>query len=196
MSIEINFSWNEASLPLGTNIVNAYCRKGIAPVECDSFVSEHLESVVGAGGVIFRYSCPDHYRIEEVLPGGIRAYRYAMPKVDLWYLPKCSFEESLGLLDFFKFPDASICLAQQDVRQLVKHILRDIANQRIITMVAIEPHAVVIEQIGSGESLATEDVSRVLGFNQQHFGVEYSKAELRDLKSNYRQKRFFVLGKV
>lgn len=194
MSIPITPEWEELQIALRGQNLLAYCRKDLTRDECDAFVRDHLESAASAGSALLRHFCPGDLGEQVVNPGGIIGFKPGPPQIELWYLPKCSFEMSLDILDLFGFPDPHICENPERTRKMAKDLLLDIAAHRMLSLVTIGSEFIVVEQTGPGEPLNTDDMRRVLEFNQQHLGAVYGQGWKRSLRSHYRRKGFFVLG--
>src|SRR5687768_7997935 len=107
--MEITTDWTPSPVSVEKGVLQAYRRVVTGKQTWESYVSEHLRSIIDDGGLLLqRVQNPKNIR-EVVNPGGIVSYQYDLPDVELWYLPRCSFEQSLDLLNVFGFPGESIC---------------------------------------------------------------------------------------
>ena len=74
-------------------------------------------------------------------------------------------------------------------------MILDLRSGRNCALTNIGSQMVNIERI-NGPAFAPEEMTRLLEFNQAHFGIKYSKAEFRDLRRLYCRKGFFVIGRM
>lgn len=160
------------------------------------FIVAHFKGVVNEGGVLFRHEHDWKAVGESVDHFGNTSYELAPTGTDIWYVPRCSFEDSLELLDLFGFPNSEVCQQPEEVCGLSKSLLLDLSRHRCIAILSITSDSLYVERAGPGADFTTEEMTRVLDFNREHFGVKHSKSFLRDLRKHYRQKGFFVLGKM
>jgi len=195
MSLNIDEKWIPSSIAIPNRTLEGYRREGAGINEDYPFMTRHLKAVASEGGVLFRHEHDSKVIGESVDPFGNTNYQLGPTGTDIWYLPQCSFEDSLKLLDAFDFPEPDACKDPGEVRRLSKSLLLDLSETRLIAMLSITSDSLYVERVGPGAEFTTEEMTRVLDFNQTHFGTKHSKSFLRDLRKHYRQKGFFVLGK-
>lgn len=126
---------------------------------------------------------------------GNKSCQLAPDKTDVWYLPKCTFEESLELLQVFGFPGRHICHNSESVRQLSMAVLLELKRSRGLAIVSITSEAVNVERV-DGPEFSTAEMTRLLEFNQAYFSIKYTKTEFFDLRRLYRRKGFCILGRM
>jgi hypothetical protein len=159
------------------------------------FIAEHLSRVVSCGGVLLRHEHDWKITGENVDSFGNKSYGLTPVGTDIWYIPKCSFDESLELLGLFGFPGKGICGDDENIRALSIAMILDLRSGRNCAITNVGSQIVNVERI-DGPAFAAEEMTRLLEFNQAHFGIKYSKAEFRDLRRLYCRKGFFVIGRM
>jgi hypothetical protein len=194
MKFQLDDTWKSCPIPVGAIVLEGFCRKGGSLDEACEFIEPRLASVVAEGGVLLRHGY-DPVVTREIIDErtGLKGYQYALPEADLWYLPKCSFEQSLGLLDTFAFPSQRICLAPARGRKLVKDLLLDLSQNRRIAIVNMMSEGILVELIDKDMPFTTPEMTRVLKVNESEFGVKHSKGFWLDLRKHFRKKGFFAL---
>ena len=108
---------------------------------------------------------------------------------ELIYIPSCSFEESLVILDLFAFPTA--IEDAPAVRKQVKRFLADFAHRVCLALRNVSPQTLLVKYIGTVENQLLE---RVFAFNVEHMGCDYSAGEREELIQLYKKQCYFVLG--
>lgn len=197
MQINIDDGWRPKELKVGSVVVRAFHRNATGNVDVDHpFIEERLPWVAAEGGVLVRHRHEwTMIPAPAVNPGVPAGYTLAPARADFWYIPRCSFEESLGLLETFGFPSSSVCNAPEEVRRLAQALILELAKQRKLVWMTIAPDIVDIQRL-EGPDFTTEEMTRLLAFNQAHFGITYSKAEFLDLRRWYRRNGFCILGRM
>jgi hypothetical protein len=194
MSFTIDHEWKACFLKLGDGMVKAYRRRASGDVNIDHpFIEEHLISLIREQAVLVRHLHDAHIVEEIVNTGGITGYKLASLTADFWYLPKCSYEQSLGLLETFGFPSPKVCSLSTEVRRLAQGLLLELGQTRTLALLTVASDIVFVKRV-EGSDFTTEEITLILEYNQAHFGMEYSKTEFMDLRRLYRRKGFFILG--
>lgn len=195
MSLTLDESWVSSPITIGNRPLDAYRRQGSGINDDYPFIAAQFRGAVSEGGVLFRHEHDWKVVGESVDPFGNKTCQLAPTGTDIWYVPRCSFQDSLALLDLFGFPSPSVCEHPDEVRRLAKDLLLDLGTKRPIALLSITSDSLYAERVGPGAQFTTEEMTRVLDFNREHLGVKHSKSFLRDLRKRYRQKGFFVVGK-
>ena len=196
MGIEIDSSWTPRRLPVGSRELDGYVRKSGDLTDEYPFKVAHVKDVNHSGGLLFQRFHEPRNKREVQHPGGLVGYQFDLPEIEMWYLPQCSFEESLGLLDTFAFPSPNVCDRPEEVLTLSKNVLRKIGSTRHIALTAIAPEAVSVENVEPGQPFSKVEITGILEFNERHFSIRRSQSESQDLRRLFRSKGFFVLGRM
>jgi len=72
-------------------------------------------------------------------------------------------------------------------------LIRNLAQDRKIAIIDVRSKSLNIELV-QGSDFTTEEMTRLLEFNEAHFRVKREKWEFLEYRKMFRQKGFFVLG--
>ena len=199
MSLELDRTWQASAIPLASGLLDGFRRTGYDGRQVDGFIEKHAGSIVHEGGLLFQHYGKHPPQEGVVSQDGSVGYKGPAREPELWYLPNCRFTESLELLDFFGFPSRDICgnllCANPELtRQRSKMLLSELAVGRTLAFVSIALEFLFVQHFGGGEPFSRLEINSVLDINKEQFGMKYTQAELRDLRSHYRKRGFFVLG--
>lgn len=197
LPLNFNNEWMSAELRIDKNIVKCFRKIATGNIDLDdSFMQEHLPSALREGAVLI------HHMHEPVLipansttPSGLRGFTAVPTGADFWYIPHSSFQDSLKLLECFGFPGGAVFPNAMDVRNRTISLLKELEQGRRITLVTITSDTIRTQRI-EGNEFTTEEMTRLLRFNEANFGIEYAKSEFLDLRRLYLRKGFFVLGRM
>ena len=195
MEISAELGWASITLAGNSTIFNGHRRAAQDFSTEYDFMKQHLLEVRSNGGVIFRREFEPRATQTLVDPWGNKGFKYDAPQAELWYLPHCSFRDSLELLDAFQFPSSSAEANSEYRRERCREILLELAAHRDIAVLNFAPSSIFV-QVVRGAKVDAEDVARVLQFNSEHFQIEYEKDDYQDLLAQYVHKQIFVLGDV
>jgi hypothetical protein len=195
--MKLDTHWTRHDIELAGTKRIAYCRSDLQDAAYDKFIEEHFRGVHSEGGIIFRRLGPTPPMVKVAHPGGLVGHKLtAPPKVEVWFLPKCSFECSLGLLEHFSFPGPGISKNPQGARARAAQIVRRLATGREITLVTISSEVATFYHVGDGPPLRPSELDSLFDFNQTEFGMDYQEPEYKGLKTHYCRAGFFELGRI
>jgi len=193
MPVELDDTWTCSPIQIGSKTFTAYRRAGGGINDDSPFINEHLKAVVGQGGLLLRHEHDWKVTEEDIDHWGNKGYKLAPTGTDMWYVPECGFNESLELLGIFGFPGRGVCEEPGRILKLSKALLVDLRRGRTIGVYSVTSGTVSVEHV-AGKGFTTEEMTRLLRFNEMHFGIKHSKGEFLDLRRLYRRAGFFILG--
>jgi hypothetical protein len=197
----IDKSWTAMPIPIENGRLEAFYRELTREEELvDEWQKKYSASVVSQGGILVtRLRDPVFYQ-SGVTPRGAPTYKADSVPSELWYLPSCTFEESIESFGFFGFPRArgqlpyekGISNAVEGMKR-VKEFLEHITIGRELTMGGISS-TTVHYKLMKGRAFTKEEMLDVLKFNDVEFAASREKWEHREYIKTFLAHQFFVLG--
>jgi hypothetical protein len=191
--LRLDEGWVQTTLKIGEKTFAAYCREGGSLNDDHPFIRKHLAAVMSDGGLILRHEHDWKITEETIDYWGNRGYKLDPVGTDIWYFPECTFEESLRLPALFGFPIKKECPNPAMALELSIALIRNLAQDRKIAIIDVRSKSLNIELV-QGSDFTTEEMTRLLEFNEAHFRVKREKWEFLEYRKMFRQKSFFLLG--
>jgi hypothetical protein len=175
-------------------------------------IKEWQLDVIRSGGVLFLKQVPAVYipapsSPKGVLGNGYRLAPSATLAARLYWIVRCTFANSLDLIDQFSFYaerlkstseiDIEITRKWADAAERsrkieeVKKLLRWISEKQEIAITDYNELGLAVRQLGKDSGLWSEYVKEALKFNCEVLGVEYSRSEYRGYIEQFAKFRFF-----
>jgi hypothetical protein len=197
----IDKSWTAASIPIENEKLDAFYRE-LTREEKSSNVwqQRYSASVVAQGGGLVTRLRDSLFYVSGVAPSGANTYKAVHFPAELWYLPRCTFEESRQCLGFFGFPaemdqspgSKGVSNPAESMKR-VRGFLERMAMARVLTMDGVSSTTVQYRLV-KGAAFTRKEVLDVLNFNDVEFGASRERWERREYIKMFLAHQFFVLG--
>jgi hypothetical protein len=139
----------------------------------------HIGSVIAEGGALVLHQRDPSVIGVDILFNGARSPRLELLPEQLWYLPNCSFEDSLDCLPFFGFPsDRAVTCPQESLTKCRRHIER-LTIGRTLALECVSSRTINLKLTG-GLSITKDEALRILDFNTEEFAAKRAKWEHRE----------------
>jgi hypothetical protein len=185
-------SWIESPVEGDHRILEAYHRVITTEEWVGDVWHKHYHAAVVADGGILVTRQRDSIRGDPIGPHG--TYRPTLVPSEIWYLPRCSFEESLQCLKFFGFPSAEKTRNPPISMTKFREFLFQLAAGRHLTMVRASSSTAQY-QLVSGPPFTRAEILAVLKFNDVEFGAQREKWEHREYVKLFLKDQFVILGR-
>jgi hypothetical protein len=196
----IDESWTSASIPLGKGTTNAFFRQLTEEERGEAWEEKYSLEVARAGGnLVTRLYDPTLFE-SGVTPNGEKTYKATFVSPELWYTPRCTFEESIQCLKFFgipgakdRYPGAKGVIPSNPCMENIKDFLNGLTLSRSLTMNRVSP-AIAQYKLVEGRRFTREEMMDVIRFNDVEFGASREPRERREYIKTFLANNFFVIG--
>lgn len=197
----IDESWTPAAIPVESGKLEAFYRQLTREDELsDVWQERYSASVVAQGGILVTRLRDSLYYQSGVGPMGQATYKSILVPSELWYLPRCTFKESIDSLGFFgfpgakdRFPGAKGTSNPTESMKNFKGFLARMDVDRKLTMNRVGSSTAQYKLV-KGPAFTKEEMLDVLKFNDIEFAASRENWEHREYIKTFLAHQFFVLG--